>query len=51
MSVTEGLIGLDDRLDIVSELNAGGGVFSDGIESDRVDVRWGVQATVRVARE
>jgi len=26
-------------------------VFGDGIESDHVDFRWGVQATMRVARE
>ena len=51
VSVTEGLIGADDRLEIVSELNDGGVVFGDGIESDRVDFRWGVQATVSVARE
>jgi hypothetical protein len=51
VSVTEGLIGPDDRLEIVSELNEGGVVFGDGIETDRVDFDWGVQATVGVARE
>jgi hypothetical protein len=35
----------------VSELDDGGVVFGDGIESDRVDFGWGVQATIRVARE
>ena len=51
VSVTEGLLGTDDRLDVVSELDDGGVVFGDGIESDRVDFGWGVQATIRVARE
>ena len=39
------------RIEIVSELDEGGVVFGDGIESDRVDFGWGVQATIGVARE
>ena len=35
----------------MSELDEGGVVFGDGIESDRVDFGWGIQATIRVARE
>jgi hypothetical protein len=51
VSLTEGLIDADDRLEIVSELDEGGVVFGDGIESDRVEFGWGVVATVRVAHE
>jgi NAD kinase len=51
VSVTEGLIGTDDRLEVVSELDEGGVIFGDGIESDQVDFGWGAQATIRVARE
>lgn len=51
VSVTEGLVDADERLEIVSELDDGGVVFGDGIESDRVAFGWGVLATVRVARE
>jgi hypothetical protein len=51
VALTEGLIGADDRLEVVSELDEGGVVFGDGIESDRVAFGWGVQATVGVARE
>jgi hypothetical protein len=51
VSVTEGLVGADERLEILSELEDGGVVFGDGIESDAVDFGWGVLATVDVARE
>jgi hypothetical protein len=48
---TEGLITAGEALEVVSELDDGGVVFGDGIESDRVDFGWGVQARVRVAPE
>jgi hypothetical protein len=50
-SLTEGLVEQNERLEIVSELDDGGVLFGDGIESDRVAFGWGVEATVRVARE
>ena len=51
VSVTEGLLEAGESIAVLSELDEGGVVFGDGIESDRVDFGWGVQATVRVARE
>jgi hypothetical protein len=51
VSVTEGVLDASERLEIVSELDEGGVVFGDGIESDRVEFGWGIQAIVGVARE
>jgi len=50
-SLTEGLLDSGEALEVVSELDEGGVVFGDGIESDRVSFGWGVLASVRVARE
>jgi NAD kinase len=50
-SLTAGMIEADQALEIVSELDEGGVLFGDGIESDRLAFRWGVQATIRVAPE
>jgi hypothetical protein len=49
VSLIEGLIDATEALEVVSELDDGGVVFGDGIESDRVDFGWGMQASVRVA--
>jgi hypothetical protein len=48
-TLTEGIVGADESLEVVSELDEGGVVFGDGIEADRVDFGWGVRASVRVA--
>jgi len=50
-SLTVGLIEADQTLEVVSELDEGGVLFGDGIESDRLAFGWGVQATIRVAPE
>jgi NAD kinase len=49
VSITEGRLGPNDELAVVSEMDDGGVVFGDGIEPDRVEFGWGVQATVRLA--
>ena len=46
---TEGIIAAGESLEVVSELDEGGVIFGDGIESDRVAFGWGVLARVRVA--
>lgn len=50
-SLTAGVVEADQTLEIVSELDEGGVVFGDGIESDRLAFGWGLQVTVRVAAE
>ena len=49
--VTEGILERDDELIVTSALDDGGVVFGDGIESDRLEFRWGVAARMRVAPE
>lgn len=51
ITLTEGLISGTETLDVISELEDGGAIFGDGIESDRVEFGWGVQASVKVASE
>lgn len=50
-TLTEGLIEADEALEIVSELEQGGVIFGDGIESDRLAFGWGILATVHVAAQ
>ncbi len=47
--IREGRIGSGDTLEIVSEMNAGGVVFGDGIEGDRLDFAWGRVARIALA--
>jgi hypothetical protein len=49
-NLTQGLLGEEEALEIVSEMNEAGVIFGDGIEDDRIDFGWGMQARIRVAR-
>jgi NAD kinase len=50
-SVTDGELGPDRELEIVSRMNAGGVIFGDGIEDDRLAFHWGSRATLRIASQ
>ncbi len=50
-TLTEGRVGDDAALAINSEMNEGGVIFGDGIESDRLEFGWGRRLEVRVADE
>jgi NAD kinase len=49
--IAEGTVTSEDALSIVSEMNEGGTLFGDGIEDDAIDFRWGLCASIRVAKE
>ncbi len=49
-SLVEGVIREAHTLVITSNMEAGGVVFGDGIEADRVELGWGQRLTVRRAR-
>ncbi len=48
-SIRDGTIGANERLTVVSRMNAGGVIFGDGIEDDRIDFHWGMKANIEVA--
>jgi len=48
-TITEGLIGRDVPLHVVSEMDDGGVVFGDGVEKDRIEILWGQRIEIRVA--
>jgi hypothetical protein len=50
-TLTEGVIGAERSLSVVSEMEEGGVAFGDGMETDRLPIAWGQQASVGVAPE
>ncbi|NTW28518.1 MAG: hypothetical protein HGA39_04040 [Coriobacteriia bacterium] len=51
VELTSGLLGARAVLRVTSEMDSGGVIFGDGIEADRVEFGYGMQAEVRVAKE
>jgi NAD kinase len=49
-SIMEGAVTVEDRLSVVSEMNEGGTLFGDGIEDDAIDFRWGLRASIGIAK-
>lgn len=50
-SITEGAIANGEALKVTSQMNEGGVVFGDGIETDRLDFAWGRSAEIRPAAQ
>ena len=51
VTLTAGVPAGEESLKVTSEMDAGGAVFGDGIEADRVEFGYGMRAEVRVAGE
>lgn len=49
IDITGGSVAPDEHLEIVSEMDEGGVLFGDGIESDRLELQWGQVARLGVA--
>jgi hypothetical protein len=50
-SLDGAVVGADASVSLTSEMNDGGVVFADGIEEDRLELGFGVRATIGVAEE
>jgi NAD kinase len=50
-SIMEGAVTALDTLAVVSEMNDGGTLFGDGIEDDAIDFRWGLRASIGIAKQ
>ena len=48
-TLIDGELGAGESLTVVSEMNEGGVVFGDGIESDHLAFEWGMELDVRVS--
>jgi hypothetical protein len=51
VSLCEGALGSDDYLTVWSEMEVGGTIFGDGIETDALSFDWGRRVDVHVAAE
>lgn len=50
-SIMEGVVTAEHTLAVVSEMNEGGTLFGDGIEDDAIDFRWGLRASIGIAKQ